>query len=666
MASLSVKEKKRIQKQIIHLRAEIERHDRLYYRDACPEISDFEYDCLKNDLRHLESLLPDIISSELVGNDHIDGLMTFKHYTRMLSLDNTYNLFEVEQFCNKIHDQIGSVEYVVEPKIDGVAVNLIYQNGKLIRALTRGDGTYGDDITDNVKTIETLPLVINTNQEILEVRGEIYISKKDFEIINRQQQLNGDESFANARNLVAGTVKLMDINEVKNRVMRIFLYDIGDGCECETQAEIYQFLKKNKFQIQENFFVVNSIEECKHAIEKIDLWRSFAEYMTDGAVIKVNNVRLQHKIGSTSRAPRWAFAYKFSPERVSTKLKSITVQVGRTGVITPVAELESVQLSGSTVSRATLHNFDEIETKDIREGDFVFIEKAGEIIPAVIGVDLSKRAKNVKKYNTPVQCPCCGSELIKNSDEVALRCVNFNCKEQIVQRLIYFCSINAMNIDGLGDSIIRQLVNLGVTTGLDILNISRETLYKLENFGEKSVNNILINIEKCKKNPLWRVINALGINLIGEKASKDIAKTIKTLEKFLSISMDTLLCIDGIGVKSAERVMSYLSRADNIEIIKGLIDLGIGVSGYDAKIESDNSLFKGKVFVLTGKLNEFSRNQAKEIIESHGGCVASSVSKTVNILIAGENSGRKLQDAAKYNITVWNEIDFREQFGLNI
>lgn len=661
MSELSSKEKKRIQRQIMQLQAEIERHDRLYYKDAMPEISDFEYDCLKNELKYLKTLIPEIISSG-IGNDHVEGMTTFRHYSPMLSLENTYSYEDVLSFRRRIQTKVGDdIEFIVEPKIDGIAVNLIYKNGKFFKALTRGDGIDGDDITDNVRTIGNFPLEIANIPEILEVRGEIFMEKSTFEQINEEQKLKGKELFANARNLVAGSIKLMDSEDVKLRHLKVLVYSLGEGNFCKQQNEIYDFLKKSEFFTQEIYFFAKDEETISEAIRQLDIWRKTAKYLTDGVVFKVNDVSLQKKLGQTSRAPRWAFAYKFSPERVSTRLKKIVLQVGRTGTITPVADLEPVEISGSTVSRATLHNFEELAKKDIREGDIVFVEKAGEIIPAVVSADLNRRESTVIPYRVLTFCPSCGKELGRLSDEVALRCFNRDCPEQIIQRLIYFASINAMNIDGLGESVVRRLVDSAkVKDGADLINLSKHDLLHLANFGEKSITRLLANIERSKKNPFWRLINALGIPLVGERTAKDIAKKYTSVGQLKSVTCEDLQQIEGIGIKVAESVVSFFQDPYYAKMISRLENL-MGQHS-NSELISDQSLkFKDKVFVLTGKLSNYTRGEAKLLIEKNGGWVANSISKKVDYLIFGEDSGQKLEEARHHNIELWDEQRFLKE-----
>lgn len=653
------KERKKLQKQWEQLRTEIERHDRLYYRDSRPEISDFEYDCLKSELLHLETLLPEADRIG-VGDDRSGNLTTIKHHTPMLSLENTYNLEDIQKFDARIRKNLNTtdaIEYVVEPKIDGLAVNLVYEKGKLSYATTRGNGIEGDDVTDNIKTIESLPLKLENAPNLLEVRGEVYIGREIFQKINKERQGTGLETFANARNLASGTLKLMDSEMVRSRQLRLLTYALGSGNFCEKQEGIYRFLKESGFPTQDVFFTINGLEGLPSVIEQLNEARKNLPYETDGVVFKVNSCELQKKLGNTAKAPRWAFAYKFEPEHVETKLKKITLQVGRTGVITPVAELEPVLLSGSTVTRATLHNADEIVKKDIREGDTVTIEKAGEIIPAILSVNLKKRPERLVPYIFPKNCPCCGTVLIRDEGEVAWRCPNEQCQEQIVQKILYFVSKGALAIDGFGDAIVRQLVVAErLQTVADLYRLRREDFYGIEKVGKKSINKWLSNIEKSKQTTLARWINGLGIPFVGEKTAKDLAKYFETVEAFLSADWEQLMQVDGVGSTVARSIVHY--REKEQKLINDLLDCGFTFKGVS---QVQHSEITGKYFVLTGKLHRCSRTEAKGWIERYGGFVSETVSKRVDVVVAGEDAGQKLIEAQQRNIPTWDEALFLEK-----
>ncbi|MDR1906978.1 MAG: NAD-dependent DNA ligase LigA [Puniceicoccales bacterium] len=663
MAVLVPREKKKIQKKILQLRVEIERHDRLYYKDSRPEISDFEYDCLKSELLHLESMLPEGAEKIGIGDDRSGNLLTRKHYVSMLSLENTYNLEDIFDFDVRIRRLLGTekdIEYVVEPKIDGLAVNLIYENGQLKYALTRGNGFEGDDVTDNVKTIEGLPLRIENVPDLIEIRGEVYMDCEVFQKINTERADAGEILFANARNLASGTLKLMDSEAVRSRHLKILLYGIGEGNYLEKQSEIYPYLQKRGFVSQTYYRIVSNIDNIAAIIRELDGERKRLPYTTDGVVFKVNDRALQEQLGATAKAPRWAFAYKFEPERAETILRGVTFQVGRTGVVTPVAELEPVNLSGSCVARATLHNADDIAKKDIRIGDTVIVEKSGEIIPAVMGVKLENRPKSgLEKLIFPANCPCCGTRLIRFPSEVAWRCPNADCREQIVQKIIYFVSKTAMDIDGFGEAVVRRLVEFGkIKTIADIYTLEKEDLYILENFGDKSINRLLSNREHSKKTELWRFINGLGIPSIGEKMAKDLANYFHNWNALATASLDELECIRGIGRKVAQGIFDYFRDSKNLDLLQRLQKIDFEFEEITVQC---NPYFAQKVFVLTGTMQQFTRNQAKILIEKNGGSVANAISANVNILIAGAEAGQKLAAARKKNIAIWTEKDFAEK-----
>jgi DNA ligase (NAD+) len=581
MAVLTSQEKKKIQKKILQLSAEIERHDRLYYKDAQPEISDFEYDCLRAELLHLESLLPEF-SSTKIGDDRSGYLLTRPHFTPMLSLENTYDLADVLRFDARIRKRLkmDALTYVVEPKIDGLAVNLIYENGRLECALTRGNGTEGDDVTDNVRTIKDLPLVLEGVPELMEIRGEVYLEQDTFQRINQERLERGETPFANARNLASGTLKLMDSNEVQARRLGLITYGVGSGNLFTRQSDIYPFLERLGFPSQRYFTIIETIEKAEDVIRWLDEVRRQLPYDTDGVVFKVDTCALHEQLGATAKAPRWAFAYKFEPERVETILRDIVLQIGRTGVITPVAVLDPVQLSGSRVSRATLHNADDIGKKDLRIGDTVVIEKSGEIIPAIVGVKLECRKDRIlEAFKFPKKCPCCGTVLVRLPGEVAWRCPHSSCPEQVIQGIIYFASKTAMDIDGLGERIVRKLVEKGkLKTIADVYHLDRGDLSALEHFGEKSIQRLLANIEHRKKTELWRFINALGIPFVGQKIAKDLAVYFHALDVLMHASIDDLRQIPGIGDRAAQQIVDFFQNAEHVGLIRRLLDSGLVLS----------------------------------------------------------------------------------------
>jgi DNA ligase (NAD+) len=551
----------------------------------------------------------------------------------------------------------------VEPKIDGLAVNLIYENGNLKYALTRGNGVEGDDVTDNVKTIAGLPLEIEDIPELIEIRGEVYMDDEIFRKINEERRNAGEILFANARNLASGTLKLMDSEEVRARNLKILLYGIGAGNFLKKQCEIYDFLQKLRFPSQTFYHICEKIDNAAEIIQRLNGERNQLPYGTDGVVFKVNDRVLQEQLGATAKAPRWAFAYKFEPERAETILRNVTFQVGRTGVITPVAELEPVNLSGSWVSRATLHNADDMAKKDIRIGDTVIVEKSGEIIPAIVGVKLENRPKNgLEKLNFPRNCPRCGTELARPLEEVAWRCPNGDCREQMVQKIIYFASKTAMDIDGLGENVVRKLVENGkIKTIADIYTLGKEDLYVLENFGNKSINYLLSSIEHSKKTALWRLLSALGIPSIGEKTAKDLANYFQSWDTLAAASSEELENVRGVGKKVAQGIFDYFHGTKNLDLLEKMRKIGFI---FENTAVDYNPNFSKKIFALTGTLQQFTRNQAKELIEKSGGIVVGVLSAKVDVLIAGAGAGKKLDSAEKKGMEIWSEADFTEKLNL--
>jgi DNA ligase (NAD+) len=656
----------RIEKKLQHLRDDIALHDRLYYRENKPQISDFEYDCLKAELIRLEQIAANFgmeSGEDSVGNDSANGFQKHPHLTPMQSLSNTYSRDELVAFDGRVKKQLAEQDYsyIVEPKIDGIAINLIYENGELIRALTRGDGTFGDDVTWNILTVQSLPRVLNQCAARLEIRGEVFIDEKTFEAANEQRRSQGLEEYANPRNLAAGTVKSLDPQDVQIRHLKIITYAVGcvsDG-SLGTQGDVLKQLLAWGFPTQEKYWVAADVETAWECIQELDLERKHFKYWTDGAVLKINELGLHEILGSTAKAPRWAIAYKFAPVRVSTKLKDIILQVGRTGVVTPVADLEPIEISGSIVSRATLHNSDEIEKKDIRINDYVFLEKAGEIIPAIVSVDMPKRSEICKPFSFPTHCPACGYNLIKRENEVAWRCANPACKAQLRCKISYFASKSAMDIDNLGEAVIEKLVHSGrLKTVADIYNLTYGDLIALPKFGQKSALNLLKNIDLSKTRPLWRLLNGLGIFGIGEQTAKDLCKKFSSIWEISLASVEELACIEGIGEKIARSIIEFFSNEGNQNILKNLEQCGVCLSLKPTFRQGGEKIFDGKTFALTGTLKKFTRTQAKEIIEARGGNVANSISKKIDILLCGANSGSKLSQAEELGIEIWDEEAF--------
>lgn len=667
------------QQRIAELRAQVAHHDELYYRHAKPEISDRDYDRIKAELAELEDQFPEfaVASSptQRVGDDRLEGFQTYRHRQPMQSLDNTYSEAELRAFHTRLVKLFGKEDlaYVVEPKIDGLAVSVTYEKGKLVRAVTRGNGEEGDDITANAKTIRTLPHELTAVKghafpDVIEIRGEIYFTTAEFQRINAEREEAGDALYANPRNLAAGTIKQLDTREVAKRKLEIVLYGVG-FCEpavAESQTQFHELVKAWGLPTVERSWPVKGIDEVWAAVCELDHLRHAFRYGTDGAVVKLDSVRLQREAGRTSKAPRWAIAYKFEPERAETRINAITVQVGRTGVLTPVAELEPVQLSGTTVSRATLHNRDEIERKDIRVGDYVLVEKAGEIIPAVIEVNVKRRAPECRPYDFPKACPECGTAVVQYEGEVALRCPNASCPAQVRRRLGHFVSKAALDIDGLGIAMIDELVARGWVKELpDIFKLRRDDLLTLGKDVAKSTDNLLAAIEASKRTELWRVIHGLGIPHVGVAAAKDLAGHFRDLEKLAEAKVEDFIAkketvISGIGEVMARAIVGFFGEPRNRALVADLLAAGVQPTAPAAReTGTQNALFAGKTFVLTGTLPTLTRDEASAMVEAAGGKVSGSVSKKTNYVLAGEEAGSKLEKAQQLGVPVIDEAEFR-------
>lgn len=661
-------------KKIRQLRADVDMHDRLYYRENRPQISDFEYDCLKAELFRLEQVLKNVginTTEDKIGNDLLNGFQKCKHLTPMQSLTNTYSYDELLAFDSRVSKQLNDQKYtyIVEPKIDGIAINLIYENGYFKYALTRGDGITGDDVTNNILTINNLPKKLTNCPKEIEIRGEVYIDEQTFEIENEFRRTNGFEEYANPRNLAAGTVKSLDPEDVKKRNLKAIFYAIGYSSDnrFSTQAGVLEQLSKWKFPSQEQYWYAEDITHAWECIIKLNTIRKDFKYWTDGAVLKINELHLHDKLGNTAKAPRWSIAYKFAPTRVSTKLENIILQVGRTGVITPVAVLTPIEIDGSIISRATLHNANEIEKKGIRIGDYVFLEKAGEIIPAIVSVDLKKRKKDSQPFIFPEICPSCGHKLSRADSEVALRCTNIECKEQIKCKILYFVSKEAMNIDNLGESLIGKLIENGCLKNIaDIYQLTYNDLASLPKLGQKSALKILNNIDKSKNYPIWRIINGLGIFGVGEQTAQELAEKFHSIYELANASIEKLTSIAGVGQKVAEAIHIFFFEETNKKLITRLEKSGVRLSEQVIDNNKVTKIFDNKIFVLTGTLNHFTRTQIKEIIESLGGHVSASISIKTNILIIGENAGSKLSKATELGILIWDENEFIKHCQLEI
>lgn len=658
--------KKDIEKARKRLRAlllEIERHNRLYYRENRPEISDFEYDCLQAEKNAFYENFPELKKEEGPGSDlgehHFEEI---SHWSPMLSLANTYSQEELSDFVHKLQEKVHEhCSYILEPKVDGMAINLLYKNGKFFKALTRGDGKIGEDVTQNILTIASIPLFLNGDvPEQVEVRGEVYISEQDFSKINQEQETLGLEPFANARNLASGSVKLLNPEEVKARRLSFVAHGIGPYDRLKTQYACRVWLKEQGFPVFPSIDLENSFEESWQFIENFHTITETLPYRTDGVVIKLNDRILQQALGATAKSPRWAIAYKFEPESAETILKSVTFQVGRTGVITPVAELEPVYLAGSRISRATLHNFDEIAKKDIRIGDYVILQKAGEVIPAIVGVNKDKRGNNVEQILCPQFCPVCGTPLVKIDDEVAVRCPSIECPEQLRLKITHFASKEAMDIFGMGPNVVNMLVNNGWIKHIaDIFHLwqFRNLWITMEGYGTLLVDQLLQSIENAKKRPLWQFIYALSINGIGVEIAKNLAIHFKSLDALKSASIEDLQSVPLVGPCAAQSIHHFFITPNNLKVLDELNKVGFILS-----VESENiGPWYGKTFVLTGSLEQMSRSEAKKRIESLGGKVSENVSSKTFAVIVGEAPGDKLKKANNLSVSIWNETQFLNQ-----
>lgn len=653
---------KKARKQLRTLLLEKERHDKLYYQENTPEISDFEYDCLLSEIHAIQNRFPELMQEQGPGSDLGKHLFIERsHLSPMLSLSNTYSKDELFSFDKHLSEKIeGNRDYILEPKIDGMAINLIYKNGELTHALTRGDGQKGEDITCNAKTIIDIPLKLEDPIAFAEIRGEVYISKQNFSVLNKEQERLGQECFSNARNLASGSLKLLDVEEVRRRKLQFIAHGIGSiSKELKTQEEVRQWLLNNHFPTFPSITLVHSIEAAWEFIEKFLIIKNQFLYLTDGVVLKLNDKIQQKALGETAKAPRWAIAYKFEPESAETVLKKVTFQVGRTGVVTPVAELEPVDLAGSKVSRATLHNFDEILRKDIRVGDIVWIQKAGEVIPAIVKVNLKKRASSVLPIEIPKVCPVCNSKLVKLPNEAALRCTSLKCPEQLRLKIVHFAAKDAMDIFGLGPKIVDVLVENGWMHNVsDLYQLwrYREQWLKLDGFGKTMIDQLLSAIESSKKQPLWRLIYGLSIPGIGLESAKNLSKQFNSLVELETATLEKLQTIPLIGLQSAQAIVQFFKLPANKEILNALAKIGFFT------IQDDSvSPWKNKTFAFTGSLSQMTRSEASNRIEALGGSISNTVSNKLYALIVGEKPGDKFQKAKNLDIRIWDESNFIEE-----
>lgn len=659
------------QKRIEELISLINYHNEKYYNQDSPEIEDFEYDNLMKELIKLEEENPELkrndSPSNRVGGKPLDKFEQVVHKIPMLSLSNAYSWEDLKDFDSRVREAVGAdVEYVVEFKIDGLSVGLNYNNGIFESGATRGNGIVGENITKNLMTIKNIPLNIDEKGE-LTVRGEVYISKKDFEEINKIQEEQDQPLYANPRNLAAGSLRQLDSKLTAKRPLDIFIFNLEDinSKQFKTHSESLEYLKQQGFHVSPEFKVFKTMDEI---IEHIKYWTEHREdlgFGIDGMVIKVNNLAQREQMGYTAKSPRWAIAYKFPAERKETKLLDIVVEVGRTGTITPTAVLEPIRLAGTTVSRATLHNEDYINEKDIKINDTVLVQKAGDIIPQVVEVIKEKRTGEEIEFKMPEECPVCGEPTVRLEGEAAVKCINISCPAQIRRGIIHFASREAMDIDGLGESIITLLLKQDLIKDIsDLYYLKKEQISVLERMGDKSATNLINAINKSKENDLWRFINGLGIKLIGTKAAKILASEFKDLDKLMNATEQELINLEEFGQTMADSVVEFFKEEKNISVIEKLKEAGVNTKLIESDDEDIPKIFEKMKIVLTGTLPTLKRNDAKEMIEKRGGKATSSVSKSTSFVLAGEEAGSKLTKANDLGIKVIDEEKFLQLIDL--
>ncbi len=670
------------QKRISSLRKTITEANRQYYQQADEQtllpLSDQEYDALYRELEELETAFPQFQSpdspTQRVGGQPLEGFEQVTHRTPMLSLDNTYSEEEVADFYRRVCKGLEreSVPMLIEPKVDGVAISLLYEKGKLTYAATRGDGTVGDDVTANVITIPNVPRTLpEPFPAVLEVRGEVFMTRSGFIQLNKRREENGEEPFKNPRNATAGTLKQLDPKIAARRPLDIILHGVGnlEGLDVRDQLGFMKMLERLGMRPSDPTWQADSVDGILNAIHNLDNRRAGLDYDTDGAVVKIIDFDLREELGYTSKAPRWAMAYKYEAETGETKLLAIEVEVGRTGKLTPVAKLETIFLSGTNVSSATLHNEEEIQRKDIRVGDTVLVKKAGEIIPAVISVRTDLRTGREQPFTMPETCPSCNSPVVKDPEGVAVRCVNTDCPDQLRRRIEHFTSRGAMDIEGFGTEMVRQVLSSGIVRTLpDLYRLDQEKLGRLERMGEKSIENLLNALETSKKQPLWRLLFGMGIMHIGVTASRALAEEFRTMDRLRQAGLEELEAIYDFGAVMAQSVVLFFQNERNQQAIDELAELGVNMGELDEPPSGEEGgaprQFAGTTWVITGTLSE-SRDVFKEMILARGGKVSGSVSKNTDYLLAGEKAGSKLTKAQGFGTKILDETQFRELLETN-
>ena len=660
--------KKQAKERIEELRQQVEYHAKKYYDEDNPEISDFEYDMLMVELRNLENQYPELKSkdslTQKVGGHVKEGFQKVTHEVPLQSLQDVFSIEEVEEFDKRMQEKakennIKEVKYVVETKIDGLSSALEYKQGKFVRGATRGNGLVGEDVTNNLKTIKTIPKEIKDKID-LTVRGEVFISKSDFEKMNQEREENEEELFANARNAAAGSLRQLDSKITSKRPLDIYIFNVQkiEGKEFNSHYEELEYLNNLGFNVNPVRIYCKNIEEVKKAIEKIGEMRETLTFGIDGAVVKIDNLKFREILGTTAKTPRWAVAYKYPPEKKETILKDIICQVGRTGVITPMAILEPVKVAGSTVSKTTLHNEDFIKQKELKIGDTVVIQKAGDVIPEIVEVKKEKRTGKEKEFEMPKVCPVCGAPAVREEGEAAIRCTGIECPAKLFRNLVHFVSREAMNIDGLGENIISQFLDKGLIKDIsDIYKLTFEDIASLKKNGQKFAQNLIDSINKSKENDLYRLITALGIRHVGTKASKLLARKYKTIDDLMEASLEDLSMINDIGPIVANSIKEFFTQEQTIDLINKLKELGVNTKSLEENI--DDNRFEGKTFVLTGSLEDFTRGEALNIIEKYGGKTSGTVSKKTDYVLAGEEAGSKLTKAQNLGITIISEEEFK-------
>ena len=652
-----------IKEEIFKLVALLNKYSYDYYVEDNPQISDTEYDTLYKQLEKLEQEYPEFIldnsPTQRVGDRVLDEFEKVIHKVPMLSLSNTFSIEDLRDFDSRISklSSDDSIEYICELKIDGLAISINYENGKLVSAATRGDGMVGENVTENIKTIFSIPKTLKTKKSF-EVRGEVYLPKKSFELLNKEREDNNEVLFANPRNAAAGSLRQLDSKITAKRRLSAFIYSVVGDENINSQKMALTVAADLGLPVNPNFELCKTIDEV---VDYIMYWEEHKQdlpYEIDGIVIKVNSYSLQEEIGSTQKSPRWATAYKFPEEELATKLLDIELSVGRTGIITPVAVLEPISISGSTVSKASLHNKDIIDELDIHIGDMVVVKKAGEIIPKVVRVVEELRLANSEKYVMPNICPSCENKTFTKEGDPFTRCLNPDCPEQNIRKIIHFASREALNIEGLGDKVVATLYEKGIIKHtIDLFSLDRNKLVELERMGDKSVDNLLNAIENSKQSSLDKVIFALGILNVGKKAGKILAEYYKNLTNFSKATVDELLELPDIGLITAESIVDYLSNDNNLRFINELIEIGMNPQ-YEIQDKNTDNIFSGKTIVLTGKLVELTRNETKEYLEHFGAKVTDSVTSKTDYVIAGEKAGSKLAKAEQLGIQVLSEDEF--------